>query len=191
MNYKYDNDHFSPKSLVIICFILIVVVAVISGIMMYLNYNNKEVVMREQAEAQRKKVEGVHDAMWKIIAQKAQVSSEYKESFDSIYTHIIAGRYSQGDGSLMKWITEANPQFDASLYRDVMDAVEIQRNRFASAQERMVDIIREHSTLCKTYPAKWFISNTSEIEYTVISSSKTKEIMESGEDDDVELFKKK
>lgn len=190
MNYKYENDSLSHKTLVLIGLIIIVVIGLVSGITMYLNYNNKEVAMREQAEAQRKKVEGVHDAMWKIIAQKAQVSTEYKESFDSIYTHIIAGRYSQGDGSLMKWITEANPQFDASLYKDVMDAVEIQRNRFASAQERMVDIIREHSTLCKTYPAKWFISNTSEIEYTVISSSKTKEVMESGEDNDVDLFKK-
>ena len=69
-----------------------------------------------------------------------------------------------------------------------MDAIESERTNFMHAQERMIDIKRQHSTLCKTYPGKWFISNTSEIEYTVISSSYSKEVMKSGEDDKVDLF---
>ena len=54
----------------------------------------------------------------------------------------------------------------------------------------MLDIIREHETLVKTYPAKGLISDTKTIEYKVISSSKTKMIMQLGEDNDVDLFKK-
>lgn len=54
----------------------------------------------------------------------------------------------------------------------------------------MLDIIREHETLINTLPSKWFISNKTPIEYTVISSSKSKEVMKSGEDNDVDLFKK-
>jgi len=154
----------------------------------YFSYNNKEVALREQAEAQRGVVEGVHDAMWKIISQKAQVSQEYKASFDSIYTHIIAGRYSQGDGSLMKWITESNPNFDTSLYKDLMNAIEVQRKEFMYAQERMIDIKRQHDTMCKTYPGKWFITDRREIEYTIISSSYSKEVMSSGKDDKTDLF---
>lgn len=154
----------------------------------YLTYNNKEIALREQAEAQRKKIEGVHDAMWKIISQKAQISQDYRTSFDSIYTHIISGRYSQGDGTLMKWITESNPTFDTSLYKDLSNAIESERTYFMHTQEKMIDIIREHNLLCKSYPSKWFISNTSEIEYTVISSTHSKEVMKSGEDDDVKLF---
>jgi hypothetical protein len=88
----------------------------------------------------------------------------------------------------MKWIKEANPNFDTSLYKDVMDAIEVQRTQFKTAQERMLDIKRQHSTLCKTYPGCWFIKNTSEIEYTVVSSSKSKEAMTTGVDDDVKLF---
>ena len=176
------------KTIITIAFAIIIAVFSITCISCYFSYNNKEVTLREQAEAQRGKVEGVHDAMWKIISQKAQVSQDYKASFDSIYTHIIAGRYSQGDGTLMKWITESNPNFDTSLYKDLMDAIESERTNFMHAQERMIDIKRQHSTLCKTYPGKWFISNTSEIEYTVISSSYSKEVMKSGEDDKVDLF---
>ena len=183
-------NNVSVKTIVVISIIVILGLGFITTVGSYFSYNNKEVSLRKQAEAQRGKVEGVHDAMWKIISQKAQVSNEYRAGFDSIYTHIIEGRYSKGDGSLMKWITEANPNFDASLYKDVMDAIEVQRTQFMKAQERMIDIKREHSTLCKTYPGRWFISNTSEIEYTIVSSTKSKQTMETGLDDNVDLFKK-
>ena len=95
------------KNLNLIVTLAIVIILAVGGITVvssYFSYNNKEISLREQAEAQRGKVEGVHDAMWKIISQKAQISDQYREGFDSIYTHIIEGRYSKGDGTLMKWI---------------------------------------------------------------------------------------
>jgi hypothetical protein len=52
----------------------------------------------------------------------------------------------------------------------------------------MLDIIREHSTLCNTYPGKWFISNKTEIEYTIVSSTKSKMVMDTGIDDGINLF---
>ena len=127
--------------------------------------------------------------MWKVIQQKAQVTTEYKDAFAKIYPEIISGRYSgDGDGSLMKWVTESNPNFDTSLYTDLMQSIEILRSEFQRNQETMLDLVREHKTLCTTYPGRWFISNTMEIEYTVISSTKSKVVMETGIDDDVKLF---
>ena len=104
----------------------------------------------------------------------------------------MEGRYSGGskDGSLMKWIQESNPSFDASLYKDLMNTIEVQRIAFKNAQEKEIDIIREHETLLKTMPSCWFISDKRPIEYTVVSSTKSKMTMETGLDDDVELFKK-
>ena len=55
--------------------------------------------------------------MRKVLKQKAQVTDEYKSAFESIYPKLIEGRYSKGDGSLMKWIKESNPNFDVSLYQ--------------------------------------------------------------------------
>ena len=75
-----------------------------------------------------------------------------------------------------------------SLYRDLMQSIEIQRTEFQTAQGRMLDIIREHETLTRTYPARWFVSNTMLLEYKVISSSRSKEVMIEGEDNDVDLF---
>lgn len=158
---------------------------------MWFNYNNTDVRLRKQAEAQRGKVELCQDKMWKVLQQKAQVSTEYKDAFKEIYPQIIEGRYKgNGDGSLMKWVQEANPNFDTSMYKDLMQSIEVERTAFMRTQERMLDIIREHSTLIETYPSKWFISNTAPIEYTPITSSKTKAVMESGTDDDVDLFKR-
>ena len=160
-------------------------------VMMYINYNNQEVRLRKEAEAQKGKVESVHDKMWKTIQQKAGVTDEYREAFEKIYPELISGRYSQGDGSAMKWIQESNPEFDTSLYKDLMQAIEVQRAYFDQAQTRMLDIIRQRETLLETIPAKFFISNKSKIEYTIVSSTRSKGVMVTGLDDEVDLFKKK
>lgn len=180
--------NLNVKTIIVYSLLVILAVGGLTCVGCYFSYNNQEVSLREQAEAQRGKVEGVHDAMWKIISQKAQVSNEYRQGFDSIYTHIISGRYDKGDGTLMKWIKESNPNFDTSLYKDLMDAIEIQRTQFMHAQERMIDIKRQHDVLCKTYPSKWFITDTRDIEYTIVSSTKSKMTMETGVDDDVKLY---
>jgi hypothetical protein len=88
----------------------------------------------------------------------------------------------------MKWITEANPTFDTSLYKDLMQSIELLRTEFQKAQERTLDLIREHNVLLTTVPSKWFVSNKEKIEYTVISSTRSKTVMETGLDDDINLF---
>lgn len=169
--------------------IIIVAVAAILLILliMYFTYNNKEIYLRKEADAQRKKIESTHDKMWKVIKQKAEVSDKYRETFERVYPEIIAGRYSDGS-SAMKWIQEANPNFDTSLYNDLMQAIEIQRTHLHNAQTRMLDVIRERASLIESYPSRWFITNKSEIEYEVISSSKTHNVVETRVDDDVDVF---
>lgn len=189
INQKQSEQNFSSKAVWLIIGLFTLVFGIVF-LSMYFSYNNEEIALRKQAEAQRGKVEGVFDTMWKTISQQAQVSNEYKEAFKEIYPDLIAGRYSQGDGSLMKWIQEANPQFDTSLYKQLMQTIEVYRLQFQKSQERMLDLIREHETLCETYPGTWFVKNKAPIDYTVISSTKTKLTMETGVDDDVDLFKK-
>ena len=154
---------------------------------MYFSYNNKEIALRKESEAQKGKIESVHDTMWKIIKQKAQVSEKYKDAFEKIYPDLIRGRYANDQSSMMKWIQEQNPNFDTSLYRDLSQAIEIQRTIFSNAQQRMLDILRERETLIESMPAKFFISNMTRIDYEVISSTNTKTIMETRIDDDITL----
>ena len=170
--------------------LIIVAAIVLVLIILYFHYNNLEIALRKECEAQNKNIGNVHDAMWKIIQQKAQVSDQYREAFERIYPALVAGRYANDGGGMMKWIREDNPNFDTSLYDDLMQAIEVQRTYFKNAQQRMLDLIRQRETLIEPLPAKFFISNKSKIEYEVVSSSKTKQVMDARLDDDVVLFSK-
>ena len=162
--------------------ILCAVVLAIIWIAMYFSYNNREIALRKESDAQRGKIETVRDRMFQIIREQANVSNEYREAFNEIYPKIIAGRYEHG-GELMKWIQEANPQFDPSLYQTVSNSIEVQRTAFTSTQNRMLDIINQRATLIESYPSRWFIRNKSAIDYTPISTSDTKRVMATGIDD--------
>ena len=162
--------------------LLCVVVLIIIWIAMYFSYNNKEIALRKESEAQRGKIETVRDRMFQIIREQANVSNEYREAFNEIYPKIIAGRYTHG-GELMKWIQEANPKFDPSLYQTVSNSIEVQRTAFTSTQNRMLDIINQRATLIESYPSRWFIRNKSAIDYTPISTTDTKMVMATGIDD--------
>jgi hypothetical protein len=181
----------STKKIIIFVTSIIVAILAVTCMSMYFSYNNKEVALRKEAVAQEGKIEAVYDKMWKVVQQKAQVTDEYKDAFHKIYKDIIGGRYEGDKGdAFMKWITESNPEFDASVYKDLMASIEVLRAEFTTAQTRMLDIIREHETLCNTFPGKWFIKDKSPIEYEVISSTTTKQVMETRLEDNIDLFKK-
>lgn len=168
--------------------LIVVGVVLLIIVCMYFGYNNREVSLRKEAEAQVGKIESVHDTMWKTLKQEAGVTEQYRKTFEKIYPELIAGRYSDGNGELFKMIQEQNPNFDTRLYDKLMQSIEVQRAYFASAQQRMLDIIRERETLLESMPQKWFITNKSVIEYTVISSDVTSDVMRTRRDNDIELF---
>lgn len=177
------------KKIILLTIIGLIVIIGGGAFLSSISYTNNEVELRQEAKAQKGKIEAKFDQTWKIISQQAQIASSYKDSFKEIYVGIMEGRYSKGDGSLMKWIQESNPKFDTRLYEKLMNSIEVQRESFTTEQSRMLDIIREHDVLCNTIPGKWFISDEARktIEYTVISSTKTKKAVETGIDDDVDL----
>jgi hypothetical protein len=157
-----------------------------SFLIMKISYGNKDAEIRNMISAKQKDNENVYDSVWKIINQQAQVSNEYKNAFKEIYPELIAGRYSSG-GEMMKWIQESNPNFDISLYKQLMVSIEAQRMRFSENQTRLLDYKREHDNLITKVPSKWFISNIP-VEVMIVTSTKTTEVFTSGTDDDVKLF---
>lgn len=170
--------------------IVVLILACVSMFCLRMSYNNKEIEYRNLSDAQRTVISTHYDEMWKILQQQAQVTNEYKDGFKEIFTGIIGGRYDKGDGSLMKWIQESNPNFDASMYKELMVSIKSERKAFTTCQDRMIDIVNQHKNLVTTEPSKWFISNVTPIEFTPITSSRTNNAMESGIDDEVDLFKK-
>lgn len=168
---------------------LIVLMGVLFG--MYVSTTNTEIRLSEHAKAKQKDVTNVYDAVWKTISQTAQVSEDYRSSFDSIYSHIMSDRYSKGDGSLMKWITESNPQFDTKLYERLAEVIESKRAEFKNAQTELLDVVRNYNTYISVFPNRLFLGDKKKLEAKLILSTRTNTAIETGVDDEVELFKKK
>lgn len=175
----------STQTVVILSVLALIAIV---AVCLYFHYNNREISLRKRAIAQRGNIEAVYDNMWKIIKEQAEVTDKYERTFRDIYPQLMAARYGNATEEMMKWVQEANPNLSPEIYIQLMNTVEIFRTEFTTEQTTMLDIVREHSTLCSTYPSKWFIKNKEEIKYKVVSSTHASEIMECGVDDSVALF---
>jgi hypothetical protein len=157
---------------------------------MYIQYNNSEIILRQKVNGQISKTQASFDNCWKVLKSKAGVTDQYKNAFKDIYPALIEGRYSKGDGSLMKWIQESNPTFDISLYKDLMRSIEVERATFINEQEVLIDMNVQHDIMINTMPSKWFISNVEPIKIVIIKSARTNDAYATGEENDFELFDK-
>lgn len=169
---------------------LVVILLAIVWAVNYVGYSNEEVALRNQFNAQQKVSTVVYDQVWKIIQQQAGVAGKYADDFKEIYPKLMEGRYGKGDGSLMKWVVEHNPNFDTSLYAKLMDSVEVQRTTFTETQKKLIDLKREHDNLRTVAPSSWFVGRRAELILQLVTSTKTENAFKTGKDDDVNLFKK-
>jgi hypothetical protein len=160
-----------------------IVLAVVS-LSTYFSYSNREVALVYQAKAKQKNCMLVHDEMWKKVKEIGNVSEQYKNGFDSMYTHIISSRYSKGDGTMMKWIKEANPEFDVSLYKKLANTIDAERTEFTDSQRELLDVAREHDQLTHQFPGSIFLSSRPDIDVKLVTSSRTESSFASGKDDE-------
>jgi hypothetical protein len=163
------------------------------GGMYCLSTVSREVDLRTQIQAKQEANKPSFDTMWKILAQKAGVTEQFKKDFKEIWPELIAGRYSQGGGKMMLWIQERNPDFDSSLYKDLMASIEAERKRFLRDQQLLIDYKREHDQLRKR-PISGLVlrmfGDASEATITIVTSAQTDTAFATGQENDTDLFKK-
>ena len=157
--------------------------------------SNSEITIAERGNAQQKVCQAFFSNMWEILKSKGAVTTEYAEQNNKFVTALMEGRYSKGDGSLMKWITEQNPQFDPSLYKDLMASIEGLRNSFFIEQSKLIDIDRQHRTMRKMFFQSLIIGRRPDIGgekgIVILKNLATKDAYETGTDSTPELFGKK
>lgn len=179
----------SKKLIITLSVVVIAVVLVIMFFSMSISYSNREAKLVNQFNMEMKNREATFDNMFKDISQIAQIAEEYKESFKDIYVHITSERYDKDDGVVMKWIQESNPQFDTKLYDRLANTIEVRRQEFLLVQRKLMDIENQHNNMLDVFPSSLFLSGRQRLDYQVISSTHAKKVMETGVDDDIELFK--
>jgi len=69
-----------------------------------------------------------YDNMWKRFREMSQVPEAYAADLQKVYDSVIQKRYGDtGAKAAIQFITEHNPNFDGSLYRQLESAIEAGR----------------------------------------------------------------
>jgi hypothetical protein len=176
------------KTILIVSIVLTLLLTAV-GTGMYFSYHNQNVDLTEQINAKINVNKANYSKMWEIISQQAQVSEKYADDFKEIYPKLMEGRYSNGQGQLMNWIQEHNPNFDTSLYTKLMNSIEAQRESFFTNQVQLQDLSRQHNVLIKRAPSKWFLSSVEPIEVPNVINRASEKAFETGIEQEMKLFK--
>ena len=158
-----------------------------SIILWAIGVSNTEIKLRAKISGQQEMTEAFYTKLWEVIKTKAGVAEEYAEKFKEIQVGIMEGRYSTG-GEMMKWIQEANPEFDASLYKDVMNSIEGQREGFFVEQKKLRDMAVQHEVMLKTFPQKLVLGKREAIDVIILKNVATQKAYETGTDSSPKLF---
>lgn len=168
------------RKIIILTVTGLIVFGVLITSVMYFNFNNQHKDYHNRYDAEVNVIENRIDNMWKIISDKFDMSQQYFENFKEI-AKVNVGAFDDG-GEMWKWINTNLPQIDPSIYKEVMSTIESERLSLEKSQNKIIDIVREHNNLVTKVPSRWFISDDDLMEWEVISSKETKEIMTTHED---------
>lgn len=160
------------------------------GVSMWVSYENQNVELTQAINAKVKDNQSHYTKMWEILTQQAGVSKEYANDFKEVYPALMTGRYGAGQGQMMNWIKEHNPDFDTSLYSKLMVSIEGQRESFNTTQQQLIDLSRQHNVLINRIPSRWFLGYVESIEVPVLVNKETQEGFQTGLEQEMELFKK-
>lgn len=163
---------------------IIVGVSVVSTI-------NQEARLRNMVDAQQVSNQAVFDRTWKVVQQQAQVTSQYKDDFQEVYADIMQNSDgTDGSNRLLAFIQRVNPQFDSSLYGQLMTSIEANRRDFEREQKMLIDIDRQHDQMFDVFPSNIILTmfGRERTEIDIVTSTKTQETFQSGIEDDVSLF---
>lgn len=170
-------------------FLAAIIITIISCVSLY----NEEAEIRTSFNQKIKERTAFYDGMIKIISGKSQVAIKVDTSFTKNIKAVMEGR-KDAEGIMMKWITETNPNANfnevAALYKDLSRSIEAERKGFFETEKMIQDIVKQHELLMTRFPSGFILKMMGKemLDYKVIQSSKTKQVMDSGIDDNESVF---
>ena len=168
--------------------ILLLVIIVAS---MGVGYSNSEIDLRTAIEAKTKDNESEFDNMFKKISQVAQVSEKQKQAIvDLVAGHAKARGGIKGGGSFVNALHESIPNQTMGQYKQLSTIIIASRDRWTMRQKELIDLSRAHERLRKRFPSSLFVGGRGTIAITVVTSTRAKEAMTTGVDDDISVFGK-
>lgn len=177
------------------------------------SYYNDAVSLEESVAAQWKQNQNNYDKFWKSITEMVQIPEMYKEDFKEVLIGNTEARYGEGGSKAQwQWIQENAVNYDASMYKKIMTAIEAGRADFEANQEKLIDKQRRYRTLLKSATGRFWstwmdfpnetVGNDAPkedadgdgiitvLDYPIVTSKKTKAAFAEGEDESLDLKRK-
>jgi hypothetical protein len=151
-----------------------------------LGIKREEINFRVMTKNQQTVVEISHDKMWKVIAQKVGISKQFTpEDQIAMISEVVEGRTG---GTFAKAVTESNPTYDLSLLKDLSQSVEAEHAVVIREEKTLIEYAGRHEKIVTDPYKSLYLGGAQPIVPKVISSTRSKEAIESGVDDNVDLF---
>jgi beta-lactam-binding protein with PASTA domain len=166
----------------------VLILGVIMVVGMYVTYSNKEVRLRNALVAKQTDNKNEMDNMWKQISQVTQVTDEQKKALVEIFSGYASARTGNNAGaSLAKWVKEAVPNVDQTTFRNLQNIIASKRDGFVMRQKELLDLKREHDNVIDTLPGSLFVGGRGKINVVIVTSGRTEDAFQTGQDNDVSL----
>lgn len=168
------------------------VVFVVIGLISIMGTNNECVQMEASIKAQYDSNRNSYDNMWKKFKESSQVTAMYTEDLKKVYDSAISNRYQNSTNVMMNWIKEHNPNFDASMYKNLQAMIEGGRNSFESNQKMLLDKKRIYEVQLQSFPNSIItrvlgFPKIDLAKYDIVTSESTEEAFKTKKADEIKL----
>lgn len=170
----------------------LVIIFLITIFSSFISFSNTEIELRNTFDQKFTERTAFYDKMSKIFNQKSQIAVKNDSSFRKNIDIIMSGR-KDSQQIMFKWITETNPNANysevAALYKDLSRAIEAQREGFFNQEKVLQDIVRQHKNHIQKFPNSFYniFFDRKVLEYKVIQSTLTEEVIKTGTDNNTKL----